>query len=79
MALIHEIKIGKTSRDTAPLKKKLRVCEVVDYPDRRFSKLTMEHLRENEKFAKPFLPVHMGPKLYLLSKKMVENLVTLSL
>ena len=30
-------------------------------------------------FAKPFLSVHMGPRSNLLSKKMVNNLVTLSL
>ena len=35
---------------------------------------------KTKKFAKPFLPVHMGPRSNLLSKKkMVKNLVTLSL
>ena len=43
---------------------------VVDYADTRFSK----------NFAKPLLPVHMGPRSNLSSqKKLVENLVTLSL
>ena len=32
-----------------------------------------------QKIAKPFSPVHMGPSSNLLSKKMIENLVTLSL
>ena len=35
-----------------------------------FLNLLIEYLRENEKFAKPFSPVHMGPRSNLLSKKM---------
>ena len=29
----------------------------------------IKHLRKNKKFAKPFLPVHMGPRSNLLSQK----------
>ena len=32
-----------------------------------------------KKFAKPFSPVHMGPRSNLLSKKVNENLVTMTL
>ena len=34
---------------------------------------------KTKKFAKPFTSVHMGPRSNFLSKKMVKNLVTLSL
>ena len=34
---------------------------------------------KTKKFAKPFLPVHFGPRSNLLSQKMVKNRVTLSL
>ena len=39
------------------------------------------YLREIENLAKPFLPIHMGPRsnFWSQNKKMVENLVTLSL
>ena len=34
---------------------------------------------KTKNFAKPFSPVHMGPRLNLLIKKMAENLVTMFL
>ena len=37
------------------------------------------YLRKTEKIAKLFLPVKIGLRSNLLSKKSVENLVTLSL
>ena len=41
-------------------------------------KFAIEYLRENKKVPETVSPVHMGPMSNLLSKKMVENLVTLS-
>ena len=37
-----------------------------------------EYLTKTKKFAKPFLSVHMGQRSNLLSKKIVNNFVTLS-
>ena len=52
---------------------------VVDFADTQFSNVAFTFLHENEIFAKLFLPVHMGPRSNLVGKKIVENLVTLSL
>ena len=59
-------------------KKKLLVHNHI-VVDMLFLNFAIEYLRENKKFAKPFLPVHLGSILNLLSKNMVENLMTLSL
>ena len=52
------------------------VSVFVDYADTRFF---ANIFAKTKKFAKPFLPVHMVPRSNLLRKKMVKNLVTLSL
>ena len=51
------------------LKKNSSVRVVVDDADTRFSNFAIEYLRKNKKVAKPFLPVHMGPRSNLLSQK----------
>ena len=52
------------------LKKNLRVCLVNDYADTQFSNFTIEYLGKKRKmFAEPFLPVHMGSRSNLSSKK----------
>ena len=45
----------------------------------RFRELRSNIFAITIKFAKPCLSLHMRPKSNLLSKKMVENLATLSL
>ena len=47
------------------------------YADTGFSNFAIEYLPENKKFAKPFLPVYMGPRSNLFRQKKVKNLVTL--
>ena len=49
--------------------KKLRVLVVNDYVDTQFSKFAIEYLSENAKVRKTVLPVHIGPRTNLLSKK----------
>ena len=51
------------------------VClQTQQQPNRIFKKIS-----KNEQVCKNILPVHMGPMSNLLSQKMVENLVPLSL
>ena len=52
------------------------VSVVVEYADTRFSRVS---LQKTKKFAKPFLPIHMGPRSNLLRKTKWSKLVTLSL
>ena len=56
-------------------KKKSGVGVIVNYADTRFLTFAIEYLRENKFFlAKPFLPIHLGPRSNLLSrKKMIKN------
>ena len=49
------------------LKKKLRVCVVVDNAGTRFSYFAI--FAKIEKFAKPFLPVHVGLRSNIFIKK----------
>ena len=51
------------------LKKNLGVCVVVDYGDIAFQTLRSNIFAKTKNFAKPFLPVHMGPRSNILSKK----------
>ena len=52
------------------------VSVVIDYADATFF---ANIFAKTKMFAKPFLPVHIGPRSNLLSKKKVKNLVTLFL
>ena len=66
---------GTVSRDFRPF-----FARKLHYINRKIGIAKFFNLR-NDIREKPFLPVHMGPSLNLLSTKkiMVENLVTLSL
>ena len=50
-----------------------------DYADTRFSNFVMKYLHENEKVSESVFACSYGPKLNLLNRKSVKNLVTLSL
>ena len=56
-----------------------KILRVVDFADMRFSNFAIEYLHKNEKIRKSVFDCSYGPRSDLLRKKMVENLVTLSL
>ena len=53
--------------------------KIGDYADTRFSNFVMKYLHENEKVSESVFACSYGPKLNLLNRKSVKNLVTLSL
>ena len=72
----HPIAIIKKFEKLLYLKKHLGVNDYAD-SDTGFLNFAIKYLPENKKFAKPFLPVYMGPRWNLFSQKKVKNLVTL--
>ena len=62
------------------LKKKLGVRVVNDYADTRISNFVIEYLRKNERFCETVFACSYGAQVESFKpKKMVENLVELSL
>ena len=61
-------------------KEKAGVRVVVDYADTKFSNVAIDYLRENEKFRETVFACSYGAQVeYFKPKKLVENLLTLSL
>ena len=50
-------------------KAKIACMLIVDYADTRFCTLKSNIFAKTKKFAKPFLPIHLGPRQSLLNKK----------